>query len=221
MAAAQRLELEHFKTQKELHEWIKKGTIRAGSTVKPSRRRREYQRIGYRGTMYYTETTNMHYAENELFRERMTTFKGNFRHNHHAVSNCPERAGKVYLIHGRRQEVMVGGNEFNVERDIEEHRTVGELRQFVTDKDILIGSLDGDRDLLRRRWVWYNHEGYEGTIHYATTNDRKGAEDWLRDQQGRAPPNGQFFVYVFIINTQMVAVALGPWASHSEDRAEP
>ena len=26
---------------------------------------------------------------------------------------------------------------------------------------------------------------------------------------------------VIIINTQMVAVALGPWASHSEDRAEP
>ena len=24
-----------------------------------------------------------------------------------------------------------------------------------------------------------------------------------------------------IYNTQMVAVALGPWASHSEDRAEP
>ena len=26
---------------------------------------------------------------------------------------------------------------------------------------------------------------------------------------------------LIIINTQMVAVALGPWASHSEDRAEP
>ena len=24
-----------------------------------------------------------------------------------------------------------------------------------------------------------------------------------------------------VYNTQMVAVALGPWASHSEDRAEP
>ena len=26
---------------------------------------------------------------------------------------------------------------------------------------------------------------------------------------------------IYIYNTQMVAVALGPWASHSEDRAEP
>ena len=28
-------------------------------------------------------------------------------------------------------------------------------------------------------------------------------------------------IITIIINTQMVAVALGPWASHSEDRAEP
>ena len=28
-------------------------------------------------------------------------------------------------------------------------------------------------------------------------------------------------IYIYIYNTQMVAVALGPWASHSEDRAEP
>ena len=28
-------------------------------------------------------------------------------------------------------------------------------------------------------------------------------------------------IYIYIINTQMVAVTLGPWASHSEDRAEP
>ena len=28
-------------------------------------------------------------------------------------------------------------------------------------------------------------------------------------------------IIISIINTQMVAVALGPWASHSEDRAEP
>ena len=28
-------------------------------------------------------------------------------------------------------------------------------------------------------------------------------------------------IYKLIVNTQMVAVALGPWASHSEDRAEP
>ena len=36
-------------------------------------------------------------------------------------------------------------------------------------------------------------------------------------------PDGQIFkVQLYcIINTQMVAVALGPWASHSEDRAEP
>ena len=26
---------------------------------------------------------------------------------------------------------------------------------------------------------------------------------------------------IHVYNTQMVAVALGPWASHSEDRAEP
>ena len=26
---------------------------------------------------------------------------------------------------------------------------------------------------------------------------------------------------IYIYNTQMVAVARGPWASHSEDRAEP
>ena len=29
------------------------------------------------------------------------------------------------------------------------------------------------------------------------------------------------FIIIIIINTQMVAVARGPWASHSEDRAEP
>ena len=29
------------------------------------------------------------------------------------------------------------------------------------------------------------------------------------------------FLFLYIYNTQMVAVALGPWASHSEDRAEP
>ena len=28
-------------------------------------------------------------------------------------------------------------------------------------------------------------------------------------------------IIIIIYNTQMVAVALGPWASHSEDRAEP
>ena len=31
----------------------------------------------------------------------------------------------------------------------------------------------------------------------------------------------RFAAILIIINTQMVAVALGPWASHSEDRAEP
>ena len=30
-----------------------------------------------------------------------------------------------------------------------------------------------------------------------------------------------YILLLIIINTQMVAVALGPWASHSEDRAEP
>ena len=31
----------------------------------------------------------------------------------------------------------------------------------------------------------------------------------------------EFNVFYKVYNTQMVAVALGPWASHSEDRAEP
>ena len=45
----------------------------------------------------------------------------------------------------------------------------------------------------------------------------KGGREGGREGWREGEREGQGVKY----NTQMVAVALGPWASHSEDRAEP
>ena len=191
------LELQRCETQEQLHGWIEmKGTTRAGSTIDPRRRRGEYRRIGYRGTMYYAATRNMHSAENRLFDLRMNKY-ANFKYNDHAVSNSLKHDGFVYLINGRRLDVKVGGNEFTDEDRIR-HREIQKLP--VVREGILIGSLRNDMDLLGRRWTWYNHEGYNGKIHYAATNDTERAEIWLRDRRRPQPTNdqnGDFLVYVF------------------------
>jgi len=73
------------------------GVIRIGATVDPETRAYQYYRDGYRGEMYYAETTNMKRAENLLLAANDT------RHNVHEVSNADDSPGYVYFIQGQRR----------------------------------------------------------------------------------------------------------------------
>lgn len=73
-----------------------RGAIRAGSTIDPKQRARQYAQEGYSGTLYYASTENMMKAENTLFE------KHTFRHNVHSRSNSPQDPGYVYVIKGKK-----------------------------------------------------------------------------------------------------------------------
>ena len=65
---------------------------RVGATNNIERRRGEYERKGYSGTMYYFKTENMHSAENKLLGVCVCT--GNVQKE----SNAQPSEGYVYVI---------------------------------------------------------------------------------------------------------------------------
>ena len=68
---------------------------RVGATVAIERRRGEYEREGYTGTMFYFQTQNMNHAENELLE---CTSKGLCPRNVQGSSNAQHKEGYVYVI---------------------------------------------------------------------------------------------------------------------------
>lgn len=72
------------------------GVIRAGATNDIDRRIAQYEREGYSGEVYFAETNNMRFAENNLLRNF------DFRHNVQQSSNALEEPGYVYLIKGKK-----------------------------------------------------------------------------------------------------------------------
>ena len=82
-------------TQEYLKEMIERGQIiRVGATTDPERRRKEYQREGYRGTMICAKTQNMKKAENKLL-EACRTCTANIQRSSNVVA---EKPGYVYGI---------------------------------------------------------------------------------------------------------------------------
>lgn len=71
-------------------------SIRCGATIDPSARAKQYERYGYSGTMYYSETQNMKKAENKLL-ENYT-----FLHNIYERSGVDSEPGYIYIIKGKR-----------------------------------------------------------------------------------------------------------------------
>ena len=69
---------------------------RVGATADIERRRGEYERNGYSGTMYYFNTANMKTAESTLLNECKSS--GACQRNIQKVSNAPASAGYVYVI---------------------------------------------------------------------------------------------------------------------------
>ena len=71
--------------------------MRNGATVNPSSRASNYASNGYRGTMYYTKSSNMKASENRLLSSH------NGRHNVHKKSNHSATSGYVYTIVGQKR----------------------------------------------------------------------------------------------------------------------
>ena len=69
---------------------------RVGATIDIERRRGEYQREGYSGTMYYFKTENMKKAEDELLNECKSS--GVCPGNVQKASNTKADPGYVYVI---------------------------------------------------------------------------------------------------------------------------
>lgn len=69
--------------------------IRVGATIDPFQRCTQYERQGYRGTMWCASTRNMMAAEDKLL-------ESGARHNNHRWSNALAEPGYVYVIQGRR-----------------------------------------------------------------------------------------------------------------------
>ena len=67
-------------------------TIRTGATTEPERRKREYERDGYTGTMYFAATQNMKRAEDRLLAVCPCAM------NMQRTSNVKEEPGYVYII---------------------------------------------------------------------------------------------------------------------------
>ena len=82
----------------------KEGTVNIGATSDIHARRNQKYLEGYRGTMYYAATRNMHQKENK-FLELHNTGAGRYpRHNIHTESNMPEEEGYVYCIQGQKRQ---------------------------------------------------------------------------------------------------------------------
>ena len=69
---------------------------RVGATIDIERRRGEYERKGYGGTMYYFKTANMKNAENILLNECKSS--GACQRNVQKTSNAAASEGYVYVI---------------------------------------------------------------------------------------------------------------------------
>ena len=69
---------------------------RVGATKDIERRRSEYERAGYSGTMYYFKTANMKTAENTLLNDCKSS--GACPMNVQKRSNAPASEGYVYVI---------------------------------------------------------------------------------------------------------------------------
>ena len=69
---------------------------RVGATTDIERRRSEYERSGYSGTMYYFKTENMEKAENILLNGCKAS--GACPGNVQKKSNAPASGGYVYVI---------------------------------------------------------------------------------------------------------------------------
>ena len=90
-------QLEKVSSQKRLHEIAHQpGAIRAGSTVDPQQRVQDYRGERYSGTMYYTQTQNMHSAETRLLQQHKGV------HNKQSVSNASNKPGSVYVVKGKK-----------------------------------------------------------------------------------------------------------------------
>ena len=88
-------------TQRELFEKHQEpGIIRVGATNNPERRKNEYRRKRFIGTMYFAYTRNMKRLENRLLDDC-----NDCRHNHQRKSNAKEKEGFVYVIQGQRMDV--------------------------------------------------------------------------------------------------------------------
>ena len=93
-----RIDIKEVK-QEVIFDMIEKpGVVRGGCTIDPYRRKAEYEREGYIGTMYIATTKNMKKAEDRLLAAR------DFRHNVQRSSNAQEIAGYIYIIQGRKME---------------------------------------------------------------------------------------------------------------------
>ena len=87
-------------TQKVIYERVKEpGVICAGSTIDLEHHKAEYEREGYEGTMYYTETKNMKKAEGKLLASC-----ADCGHNIQLSSNAEEKPGYIYIIKGTKME---------------------------------------------------------------------------------------------------------------------
>lgn len=69
---------------------------RVGATIDIERRRKEYERDGYTGTMFYFKTENMERAENALLGECKSS--GVCAKNVQKLSNAQPSEGYVYVI---------------------------------------------------------------------------------------------------------------------------
>ena len=69
---------------------------RVGATIDIERRRKEYERAGYTGTMFYFNTENMKRAENILLGECKCS--GACARNVQKKSNAQPSQGYVYVI---------------------------------------------------------------------------------------------------------------------------
>lgn len=91
------VQLERIETYAELEDIAReKFSIRVGSTKDIKGRASSYRTQGYSGTMFWTETKNMCYAENKLLK------LGSYKHNKQKTSNNTTEPGQVYVIQGKK-----------------------------------------------------------------------------------------------------------------------
>ena len=83
-----------FETLKQLAKQV--NNERVGATTDIERRRGEYERSGYSGTMYYFKTANMNHAENILLNQCKSS--GVCPMNVQGLSNAQASPGYVYVI---------------------------------------------------------------------------------------------------------------------------
>ena len=78
------------------------GSIRVGSTKDLRRRKRQYEKQGYVGLMYHTESQNMKVDEDRLL-DQMEKY--DIKYNVYRKSGAKAEPGYVYVIQGRRNKL--------------------------------------------------------------------------------------------------------------------